>query len=93
MIIILHSDFLIKKFKDKNQQTLEDNWLEIKNYYQRFREWYEERNLYHKIGYLLTTGITTIKDLYNLSLVSSKTAFLKLLDEKMKNEFRKIIIG
>ena len=59
--------FFNKKFQNKTQQTIENNWSEIKKYFQTFNEWFEERDLYHKIGYLITVNSTTIKELYNKS--------------------------
>ena len=50
-------------------QTLLD---EIKDYYNRFEEWFNERNLYHKIGYLISVNATGIKELYNESCSKKK---------------------
>ncbi|RLC23815.1 MAG: DUF262 domain-containing protein, partial [Deltaproteobacteria bacterium] len=47
-----------KKFQKKSEKTIEANWIEIKNYFQRFEEWFNERGLYHKIGFLLIEGET-----------------------------------
>lgn len=84
--------FFSKKFKVKNQQIIEDNWLEVKNHFQRFNEWFEERDLYHKIGYLLTIESTTIKELYKKSAELTKTEFRELLDEKIRNDLRKVCL-
>lgn len=82
--------FFNKKFKDKNQGTIEKNWLEIKRYFQTFNEWFEERDLYHKIGYLIEVKNTTIKDLYNNSSSMTKTEFKKLLDSKIKDSLKNV---
>jgi len=82
--------FFNKKFQNKTQKTIEDNWLEIKKYYQTFNEWFEERNLYHKIGYLIAVGHTTIRDLYNKSVSLTKTQFKDLLDSEIKDSLKKI---
>ena len=71
--------FFNKKFSAKSQSNIEKNWKEIKDYFLRFTEWFEERDLYHKIGYLICEGITTIKDLYKISIEVSKTEFKKHL--------------
>lgn len=82
--------FFNKKFINKNQVTIEANWLEIKKYFQRFQEWFEERDLYHKIGYLIVIEATTIGDLYEKSMKLTKTDFRLLLDETIKNDLRNI---
>jgi uncharacterized protein with ParB-like and HNH nuclease domain len=82
--------FFNKKFQNKTQQTIETNWLEIKKYFQTFYEWYEERDLYHKIGYLIAVGNTTIKELYIKSVSLTKTAFKELLDTAIKDSLKKV---
>jgi len=81
--------FFNKKFQIKSQDIIEINWKEIKDHYQRFNEWYNERDLYHKIGYLICVNTTTIKDLYKISCELSKSEFRKHLDsliiESVKN--------
>ena len=36
-------------------------WEEIQAYYQRFHEWFSERELYHKIGFILTSKAAKVK--------------------------------
>ncbi|HIF9375094.1 TPA: DUF262 domain-containing protein [Photobacterium damselae] len=76
--------FFNKKFRNKNQDTIEKNWLEIKRYFQRFQEWFEERELYHKIGYLISVDAITIKELYDKSSTLTKNEFRVLLDSEIK---------
>ena len=82
--------FFNKKFQNKTQETIENNWLEIKKYFQTFNEWFEERDLYHKIGYLLAVNSTTIEDLYNKSVSLTKTKFKELLDSAIKDSLKKV---
>lgn len=84
--------FFNKKFKNKTQKTIEQNWQEIKKYFQRFNEWYEERDLYHKIGFLLTINHININELYNDSIHLTKTKFRELLDKTIKDSFKKITL-
>jgi hypothetical protein len=72
--------FFNKKFQKKSQETIESNWKEIKDYFQRFNEWFNERDLYHKIGYLVHVKAITIRDLYRKSSEVSKSEFKKYLD-------------
>jgi hypothetical protein len=82
--------FFTKKFKKNDNETLDKNWKEIKRYYQRFNEWFYERELYHKIGYLITIESVNIKDLFLKSDDMTKTEFKSYLDSLIKNEFKNI---
>ncbi len=82
--------FFNKKFINKNQKTIEANWLEIKKYFQRFQEWFEERDLYHKIGYLIAIESITISKLYSESSLLTKTEFRDLLDTTIKSDLKNI---
>jgi hypothetical protein len=84
--------FFNKKFIKKNQPTIENNWLEIKKYFQRFQEWFEERDLYHKIGYLIAIKSLTISELYNKSNNLTKAEFRSLLDETIKSDLKKVTL-
>lgn len=82
--------FFVNKFEKKNQYSLNKNWDEIKSYYQRFKEWYEERDLYHKIGYLVSVGATDLKSLYLVSDKIKKTEFRSHLDRLIKDDLKEI---
>jgi len=82
--------YFSKKFITKSQETIEKNWKEIKDYYQRFNEWFNERELYHKIGYLICTNAVTIKDLYKKSSQLTKGEFRKYLDHLIKDKLKNV---
>jgi hypothetical protein len=82
--------FFNNKFKAKNYATIENNWLEVKKYHQRFLEWFEERDLYHKIGYLIAIKAITIGELYAQSIDLSKSVFRKFLDDQIKKSLKKV---
>lgn len=82
--------FFQKKLKNKNEKLINDYWLEIKRRYQIFCEWYEERELYHKIGYLICIGFVDIKTLYDFNNLMTKSEFKIKLDELIKNSVRNI---
>ena len=56
-------------------------WTEILRYYQRLKEWYENIDLYHKIGYLVASESNDLQGLINESKNITKTAFQNSLDE------------
>lgn len=82
--------FFSKRMGLKTQQIINDNWQEVKTYSQRFSEWYNEREWYHKIGFILNVKISKIEDLYNASTCMKKNNFSSYLDELIKDYFKKI---
>lgn len=70
-----HFDNEIKQRKDKS-----DIWKEILRYFQRLKEWYENIDLYHKIGYLVASESKSLQNLINNSKDITKTAFQNSLD-------------
>ncbi|GAA0324620.1 DUF262 domain-containing protein [Psychrobacter aestuarii] len=84
--------FFNGKFKSSDNEALSKNWHEIKDYYNRFYEWFNERNLYHKIGYLISVNIVSIKELYKESTNMKKSDFESYLDQKIKLSLKNITI-
>lgn len=84
--------FFSKKFINKDEKTIESNWLEVKNYFQRFLEWYNERELYHKIGFLISEG-ESIKTLIEASKSRTKPEFKSFLDNLIKEKLKCIKIS
>ena len=82
--------FFSIEMQSKDKDTIEGMWKKIKSYYQCFNEWYNERELYHKIGFILYSGIVKLKDLYDYSKAMKKSAFRLKIDELIKNYFKKI---
>lgn len=82
--------FFNNKFQNKTKETIEINWQAVKQRYQRFLEWYDERDLYHKIGYLICINVIKIKDLYNKSIDMTKSEFREYLDILIKSSVKNI---
>ena len=72
--------FFNKKFQNKSESKINENWQEIKKYFQTLEEWFNDRELYHKIGFLVTTG-------------TNITSIIKEKKDKTKTEFRCYING
>ncbi|EAD0024325.1 DUF262 domain-containing protein, partial [Listeria monocytogenes] len=64
-----------------SKDNIEKNWKSVKDYYMRFSEWYRDRELYHKIGYLISINLVNINTLYKESSSKTKKEFKKYLDE------------
>jgi uncharacterized protein with ParB-like and HNH nuclease domain len=82
-------DYFSKKFSTYSQDEIINNWSEIKRFFQTLEEWFTERELFHKIGFLIASlenknGIQDlIISLENLSRKCTKTKFKEKLNEKI----------
>lgn len=74
--------FFSEKFKSKNKDEIDRNWKEIKRIFQTIEEWFTDRELYHKIGYLIATG-EEIKELLKEVRNKRKQEFSNLIDIKI----------
>jgi len=57
---------------------IEDEWLKIKKVFMRLEEWFEDRVLYHMVGFLVSEGMD-INDIRELSMDCTKSSFEQLL--------------
>ena len=76
--------FFFKKFKSA-PNDLWELWMEIESYYFTLLEWNKNKNLYHKIGYLVQTG-DSIRDLIELSSKEEKDKFDAKLVDRIKTK-------
>ena len=81
--------FFNEKFQTKSDKEINDNWQEIKKYFQTLEEWYNDRELYHKIGYLIAIG-TNIKNILKEKIEKSKTEFSNWINQEMESKFKKM---
>lgn len=58
-------------------------WQEILRYYQKLKEWYENFEIYHKVGYLIATKTVRLQELLNESADKTKSDFQYSLDRKI----------
>lgn len=66
----------------------EDEWQKIKQLYLLLEEWFEDRVLYHMVGFLVSQGMP-ISTIQSLSADCTKSTFVKLL----RKEIFKLAIG
>lgn len=81
--------FFYSKLSGKSEVDMNTYWETIQAYYQRFNEWFSERELYHKIGFILTVKIAKVKDLYTCSSAMKKSEFIHHIDSIIKNNYTK----
>ncbi len=77
------------RLSNKTESEVKENWEEVQSYYQRFNEWFNDRTLYHKIGFILNSQISNIKSLYENSSTMKKKEFLLYLDNIIKEFYHK----
>lgn len=71
--------------KIKSGEEVNDVWDEIKQYYRTFQDWYDDYELYNKIGYLVHyTRQKRINDLMKESSLKTKKDFKKYLDNEIR---------
>jgi hypothetical protein len=78
-----------EKLKTKTEKNIENNWKEIKRYFQTLQDWFDNRELYHKIGFLVTLG-EDLKKLIKDSQEKNKIEFMGIIDKKIECRFKTI---
>ena len=76
--------YLAYEEKYINQKDL--NWEQVKQTYNKLVEWYNDKTLYHYIGFLIVTKIKSIRDILRLSKAKSKDAFKSALKKAIQHE-------
>jgi Protein of unknown function DUF262 len=66
-------------------EKISEHWKEVKDYFMVFEEWFNDRNLYHQIGYLIAVG-EKISELKNIAVHKTKTQFMQELTELIKSK-------
>ena len=59
---------------------LDDLWRKIQQTFLVLKDWYENHELYHKIGYLIASEEKTLQDIFKLSAGKTKQEFRASLD-------------
>lgn len=77
------------KFTTQSKEEITENWKEIKQYFQTLEEWYQDRELYHKLGYLITVGVD-IKKILDDKKEKTKGDFIDWIDEEIKSRLKDI---
>lgn len=77
--------------KKQKELQLADIWLEIEQFYYTLLEWYKNREMYHKIGYLITAkpisreSMVSMDNLVKKSMEMSKEEFYGYIDDKIRD--------
>lgn len=90
--------FTFFDFDDRNKgkgkylgkaQDLKGIWVDIVHTFLILKDWFEDHELYHKIGYLIVSKSKTLLQIYTSSQdktkIKTKTAFIELLNNYIKD--------
>lgn len=72
-----------------DQSNIEKCWNEVKAYFQTFKEWYEDLELYHYVGYLIVHGHTIHNLVAEWNASADKSYFMMGLKKKIAGEIIK----
>ena len=82
-----------KKFKEKDINTI---WDEVKQYFMTIEQWYNNREFYHLIGYLihskLNWKVQELKTLIKQAQLKTKTDFKECLKSLIENQLKEVVI-
>ena len=74
-----------KKLKEMSLPKL---WNEIQTTFLMLKDWYENHEFYHKIGYLIASGQYALADIYERSKQKTKKKFIGELDEMIRDSIK-----
>ena len=74
----------------KNGKSNENLWSEVKNYFRILNEWYEDKEFFHKIGFLVIYSEKTMLNFIDSYIEKGKTKqdFRIFLDGQIKSVFK-----
>jgi len=86
------SDYFEKKLKGDDSKDLKDCWKTVRRYYQILQEWYNDYELYHYMGFLITVWDNKVSEiagtLREYDSIENKKEFVKALKSKIKDNIK-----
>lgn len=64
--------------------SLDDLWRKIQQTFLILKDWYENHELYHKIGYLIASEKMTLQEIFKISAGKTKKEFRGILDSYIR---------
>ena len=74
--------YFIEKMKTESKVEI---WKEIQEYFLTLKEWFDKREIYHKVGYLVAIG-EDLQKIISTSINLTKSDFQNSLDNKIKQQ-------
>jgi uncharacterized protein with ParB-like and HNH nuclease domain len=78
-------DYIASKKNEGSPPDIDQLWLTIKKYYLSIEEWYNDKKLYHLVGFLVDCGID-INTIKSNSQQSTKTSFKSWLKDEIRKQ-------
>ena len=72
----------------RTKKDLDEIWLDIQQTFLTLKDWYENHELYHKIGFLIASESVSLQELYDISQEKTKNGFRSSLDELIRKSIR-----
>lgn len=69
----------------RKTMSLDEIWLKIQQTFLLLKDWYENHELYHKIGYLIASEKLTLQEIYQISVGKTKQEFRSALDSSIRD--------
>ena len=90
-----YATFFYFNNKIKEKEKKQDVWKEIVAYFARLKEWYGNREIFHKVGFLVSVGNKdkALINLLNNSAGKKKDEVSVYLDSEIKKEMKEVILG
>ncbi|MCI1769263.1 MAG: DUF262 domain-containing protein [Mageeibacillus sp.] len=68
----------------RKSRSLDDLWIDIQKTFLMLKDWHEDHELYHKIGYLIASDTLSLQEIYAISEGKTKSQFRCSLDDYIK---------
>ena len=90
-----YATFFYFNNKIKEKERKQDLWKEIVAYFARLKEWYGNREIFHKVGFLVSVGNKdkALINLLNNSAGKKKDEVSVYLDSEIKKEMKEVNLG
>lgn len=72
-----------KMIQEKFENNKKNLWQEIKQNFEHLKEWFEDKEFYHKIGYLIAADSINLNELLQESKEKTKTEIRSEIDDKI----------
>jgi hypothetical protein len=69
----------------RKEMSMEDLWRKIQQTFLILKDWYENHELYHKIGYLIASEKRTLQEIFRVSENKTKQEFRAMLDSYIRD--------
>lgn len=69
----------------RKKKSLNEIWKKIQRTFLILKDWFENHELYHKIGYLIASDTMTLQQIYDAAEGTTKDAFRATLDGHIRN--------